>query len=671
MAIINPLTYKGGLVNKPGQSLFETNTAEQIKSAGNVSSGNNAQSSPTPTRTTNRPQPSSTTNTPNAFAPTSFNATGAPYQLSDDGKFIVSSSGAPVVGVGTNSPQPQPNVPTGQLGGGNIAAGSGQTNPYDLNIQQPGTITTPFGMTFNPSTGFGQNANPILDPSQITNVTFDPNTGTVRYDTPAGPVAEFGGMGTPREPKYVRLNGTNAVFDVTNGIPKYVSAAEAAQIPGFHTKVQVVSDISGFPQVLNAPGGGKTLTMEERIRAIDNIVNTTGSISTSASSDLIRRRDLSVADVTSISKVGTERDFADAMGAGAGAEFEKNDQNPPEPSPRPTSGDPGAGFNNADSQTSVTQTTSEFTGSFDPTEVLDRLHEEEGLGDLNDEKTALKKDRATLEGYFNQMRLDMENDPSFIATLKKRRLQFIDDKSRIALKVFDDKIGAIDENINEAEKRVTDRYRAEIDRYNIQVKEMESAGETHDNIKEVDDGRGNLTVVGRNKSTGQWEVITTFTGITKVASSGGGTPSISFQDIGGTKYAVTTLNGQVISTKALGPSGSPSNTELREQFLGWLSIVPGKLSETQLREAAASFMPNLDLDTDTALTSAIKSRGAETEGGLFGIGFFGGSKPNEGLDVLGELPYNVVFGGVTKTLNLTIGEVAEARTSGATVSPAF
>lgn len=526
-----------------------------------------------------------------------------------------------------------------------VAPSAGQAPapaPAPAPTQQPQPPTTSYA---NNSVAQGKDFYKVLGPNGQVDVFYSngqkvPDIGTfhqlglnidwIPFRQQAGGATGSAVTGTQAAAgsRYVRLAGTNAVFDISGPTPRYITAADAAKIPNFFSQVGEVSNINGLNK--------------DHIDVIDRIVSSTGQVDIGKVNSIIAAKDMSPADLAHLAGIGTTQDAADAIGAAAAGAFATSAANPAEPM------SPGAKY-----IANIEEYMNRVKAMGAPPD-LQAAHQqlENRYGLIKDRKdiAQLKQDAAQLNGVFDKMRTDMKNDPDFIGKLKQRRLDFIDDSTRIALKVFDDKIKALEEKVADSEKAVADQFNIMLKQYELQSglekDQINMLMALNDRLDKANDNDRQWfsTIVSTVAGTA-WDDLTpeqqkTFTsgfsspgweGVLKaamdasykskaaelavqkaaIAATNAANKKPIFQDFNGTTN-VSYDNGHTWQ-----PLGRTSVTEAtrRQDLLNWITTVnnPNQQLYTSddLRRLVAITDPTLDLDNDKILKDAIERYSAD------------------------------------------------------------
>lgn len=340
----------------------------------------------------------------------------------------------------TPTPAPTPTVPVSPT----VSPPAGGTTNYSNNSQAQGTdfykVMGPNGQV----DVFQSNGQKVPDIGTFHQLGL--NIDWIPFRQQQSSVSGTSGAGVSATgSKYVRLAGSNAVFDISSGTPKYITAADAAKIPNFFSLVTDAQTVKGI---------GK-----DQISIIDKLVAPSGTVDMGKVNEVISHADLSRADLSKLVGLGTEGEASDAIGSAvAGAIIDSNSR-PVDPQ--------GPGTSYLDNTREMIDSVAGWAYDFDAQKTLTDMQDAVGLTEKYADIAKLKAQKADVQALFDQMAVDMQDDPDFIAKLKQRRLQFIDDKSRIALKMYDDKIGAAEDQISRDEKLVTDRYNAAVKNYEL------------------------------------------------------------------------------------------------------------------------------------------------------------------------------------------------------------
>ena len=311
-------------------------------------------------------------------------------------------------------------------------------------------------------------------------------------------------------------------------------------------------------------------------------------------------------------------------------------------------------------------------------QAKDRLIKETGLASLRTQRDAKQEELDILLSTYEGIAEEIKNDPDFSKRLKGRRLEYLSDKQSIAVTVVERALSRLNTQISDQEKDVNNTLNLWINDYNIYDKRLTQLTNAYDKLQgRVDDQADNArsafntliqnpelakditdleiafiqkngyyptslikkvgtetgydfkSIIQTNPTANTTQVF----GITKDGqmvpigepvtdirtTSGGPGTTTTFQDIGGRRTMITyDQSGNILKSEDIGQAGEKTSVETRQDFINWLPTVTELYTGDQLRNVASTFVPTLDPDKDTAISSAIDDYQAPRTG-LLGI----------------------------------------------------
>ena len=288
---------------------------------------------------------------------------------------------------------------------------------------------------------------------------------------------------------------------------------------------------------------------------------------------------------------------------------------------------------------------------FNALEAFKAFMDAAGVATLNKDIKDFEEDFADVTNFYQTRRDEIRDNPEYPQWLKARRDEFVGKAQDRALTLYENKLKALKEDRDRREKLAINYYNASLDQYKLDQQAKRDALDEADTLADNDRAlladymntfaeqginwndltfeqqeniRRQFIDPGAVEALGTFDFKSTYDTAqaldwARVTNAGGYKPTTT--TVGDTVYQVTyDANKNPIYTP-LGRSGSPTETQSRQDFLTWAAQNSGKFTAKQLETVAYSIISDYTPDTDPAIARAIKQHKSITkEGGFLGMG---------------------------------------------------